>query len=77
TWGETTRWTAGKSVLENARDNDFQIVTTAEQMAALTEANQDKPVLGLFTPGNMPRMFNESVPTPGKPTTYETCTINE
>ena len=76
TWGETTRWTAGKSVLENARDNDFQIVTTAEQMAALTEANQDKPVLGLFTPGNMPRMFNESVPTPGKPENYETCTIN-
>ena len=61
-WDQTT-WTAGKTVLENARDNNYQVVTTASELAAITEANADKPVLGLFSEGNMPRTLQQTIPT--------------
>lgn len=77
TWGDTTKWTAGKSVVDNARDNGFQVVTTADELAAVTNANQDAPVLGLFSPGNMPRMFNETVPTTdGASLPAQSCEFN-
>ncbi|AKK12119.1 alkaline phosphatase [Corynebacterium uterequi] len=57
-------WNKGKSVVDNARDNHgFQVVTNLDEMEALTEANQDKPVLGLFSEGNMPRLYEQSIPT--------------
>lgn len=52
-----TNWTAGKTVLENAKDNGFQVVTTADELSAITKADQDNPVLGLFHPGNMTTRF--------------------
>ena len=61
-WDQTT-WTAGKSVLENAKDNNYQVVTTAAELGGITEASADKPVLGLFSEGNMPRVLNQTVPT--------------
>ncbi|MGV0436810.1 alkaline phosphatase [Corynebacterium mastitidis] len=39
---------------DQARERGYQLPTNAEELAAITEANQDKPVLGLFSEGNMP-----------------------
>ena len=58
--GDTT-WTKGKTVLDNARDNGFEIVNDAESLDAVK--NSDKPVLGLFSPSHMPRIYKETVPT--------------
>src|SRR5699024_150928 len=33
---------------------DFNVVRTADELAAVDSAGQDRPLLGLFTPGNMP-----------------------
>ncbi|MGN6464323.1 MAG: alkaline phosphatase [Rhizobiaceae bacterium] len=44
----------GKSLLEQAQERGFEIVTDLGGMNALAEAGQDHPVLGLFAPGNMP-----------------------
>ena len=53
------------------------MVTTADELAAVTSADQDAPVLGLFSPGNMPRMFNETVPTTdGASLTAQSCEFN-
>lgn len=58
--GDTT-WTKGKTVLDNARDNGFEIVNDAKSLDAVK--NSDKPVLGLFSPSHMPRIYKETVPT--------------
>lgn len=63
TWDDTTRWTKGNTVLENAKANGYQVVTNADELDAVTAADQEHPVLGLFASGNMPRNFLESVPT--------------
>ncbi len=52
-----TTWTKGSSVLDNAKDNGFQVVTTAEELKAVTKADQDTPLLGLFHDGNMTTRF--------------------
>ncbi|TKU77564.1 alkaline phosphatase [Citrobacter sp. wls710] len=44
----------GKTLREQAQARGYQIVSDAETLAAITEANQDKPLLGLFSEGNMP-----------------------
>ena len=43
-----------KTLLDQAKERGFQIVTNADELKALTAANNDKPVLGLFSEGNMP-----------------------
>ncbi|WPF65538.1 MULTISPECIES: alkaline phosphatase [unclassified Corynebacterium] len=43
-----------KTLLEQARERGYQLPTNAEELSKITEANQDKPVLGLFSEGNMP-----------------------
>lgn len=43
-----------KTLLDQAKERGFAVVTNAEELKAVTAANQDKPVLGLFAPGNMP-----------------------
>ena len=50
-------------MLDNAKDNGYQVVTNASELDAIAEANADKPVLGLFSEGNMPRVLNQSIPT--------------
>lgn len=74
-WDQTT-WTAGKSVLENAKDNNYQVVTTASELGGITEASADKPVLGLFSEGNMPRVLNQTVPTTDAEKATATCEAN-
>lgn len=44
----------GKTVLDLAKEGGYQLPTTAAELDKITEANQDKPVLGLFSEGNMP-----------------------
>ncbi|MGV8855256.1 MAG: alkaline phosphatase [Devosia sp.] len=44
----------GKTLMEQAEALGFTVVSTADELKALTVANQDKPVIGLFAEGNMP-----------------------
>lgn len=44
---------AGKTLLQQATDRGYQVVTDAAGLAGVTQANQSTPVLGLFAPGNM------------------------
>ena len=56
-------WRKDTSVLDNARQQGFQIVENASALQTLTEADQEHPVLGLFAPGNMPRIWSRTTPT--------------
>ncbi|WP_053143990.1 alkaline phosphatase [Erwinia billingiae] len=56
TFSETAKageW-QGKTLEEQAKLRGYQWVSDLNGMTAITEANQDKPVLGLFAQGNMP-----------------------
>nr|WP_318382451.1 alkaline phosphatase [uncultured Enterobacter sp.] len=56
TFGETAtagEW-KGKTLREQAQMRGYQMVSDATTLAAITDANQDKPLLGLFSDGNMP-----------------------
>ena len=44
----------GKTLREHAQVRGYQMVSDAASLEAITEANQDKPLLGLFSEGNMP-----------------------
>ncbi|UXY13432.1 alkaline phosphatase [Kosakonia sp. ML.JS2a] len=44
----------GKTLREQAQARGYQLVGDASTLAAITEANQGKPLLGLFSDGNMP-----------------------
>ncbi|AIT61000.1 alkaline phosphatase [Corynebacterium doosanense] len=44
----------GKTLLDQAKERGYQVPTTSEELEAITEANEDAPVLGLFSEGNMP-----------------------
>jgi len=44
----------GKSLEVQAKERNFQIVRTASELDAISKADQDAPVLGLFADGNMP-----------------------
>ena len=69
-----TKWKAGKSVLDNAKDNGFQIAETASDLEKITSADQSKPVLGLFSPGNMETTFAPSLAVKGGATLEpQTC----
>lgn len=56
TFSETAKageW-QGKTLEEQAKLRGYQWVSDLNGMNAISEANQDKPVLGLFADGNMP-----------------------
>lgn len=44
----------GKTLREQAQARGYQLVSDAASLAAISTANQDKPLLGLFADGNMP-----------------------
>lgn len=50
TGGEYT----GKTLQVQAKERGFQIVRNASELASVTKADQDAPLLGLFADGNMP-----------------------
>ena len=44
----------GKTLREQAQARGYQLVNDATSLAAISQANQDTPLLGLFSEGNMP-----------------------
>ncbi len=44
----------GKTLREQAQARGYQLVNDAASLNAVTEVNQQKPLLGLFADGNMP-----------------------
>ncbi|RDK84610.1 alkaline phosphatase [Enterobacillus tribolii] len=44
----------GKTLLQQAQERGYQLVDNLTALNGLTQANQQKPVLGLFADGNMP-----------------------
>lgn len=55
----------GRTLEVQAKDEGYQIVTNADELDAVTEANQDSPLLGLFADGNMPVRWNGPVASRG------------
>lgn len=55
----------GQTLDEQAAARGYQRVTTAAELAAVTEANQSRPLLGLFTPGNLPVRWTGPAATVG------------
>lgn len=47
------RWT-GKTLLDQAQARGFNLVTNLDALKRVRQADQDKPLLGLFSAGNMP-----------------------
>lgn len=45
---------AGQTLEVQAKERGYQIVRTAGELEAVTRADQDQPVLGLFADGNLP-----------------------
>lgn len=45
---------AGKTLFEQAQARGFQLVSNLQELQAITKADQNTPVLGLFSEGNMP-----------------------
>ncbi|MGD8149877.1 alkaline phosphatase [Ornithinimicrobium sp. Y1694] len=67
----------GLTLEEQAKQRGFQYVTTEAELEALTEANQDAPVMGLFSGRNMPVKFQEFYATPdGASLAPHTCQVN-
>ena len=66
----------GQTLFSQASDRGYQLVDDATELAALTEANQQKPVLGLFTPGNFPTRFAPTTATVGGADAPVTCAPN-
>lgn len=44
----------GRTLFEQAEDRGYQLVSDADGLAGVSTADQNAPVLGLFTPGNFP-----------------------
>jgi alkaline phosphatase len=53
----------GKTLAEQAKALGYNYITQKGQLAGVTRADQDKPVLGLFAPGNLPVKFAPLVAT--------------
>ncbi|MBB6124862.1 alkaline phosphatase [Sphingobium subterraneum] len=47
------RW-KGKTLAVQARERGYRVVTTQAELDSVTVAERKQPLLGLFTPGNMP-----------------------
>lgn len=68
----------GKTVLADAEERGYQIPKTAKELEEIKEANQDKPVLGLFGDGNLPvRWKGPKAEKQGYLQDAEKCTENE
>jgi alkaline phosphatase len=70
------RW-KDKTLLEQADDRGFRVVKTASQLDAVSFADQNRPLLGLFTDGNFPVRWAGPAATPdGATTPGVRCTPN-
>ncbi|UOE45542.1 alkaline phosphatase [Agromyces larvae] len=55
----------GETLFDQAVDRGYQVVGDADGLDAVTAADQNAPLLGLFTPGNFPTRYAETVATAG------------
>ncbi|CDP50830.1 Alkaline phosphatase [Devosia sp. DBB001] len=53
----------GKTLLDQAKERGFVLVSNLDELNAIKAASQDAPVLGLFSPGNMPVRWKGPVAT--------------
>ena len=66
-----------KTLLEQANDRGYQVVSDKTGLSQITSADQKKPVLGLFAQGNMPVRWTGPAATPtGGTTPAARCTDN-
>lgn len=56
---------AGKTLFDQARERGYRVLDTPAGLSGVTTANQTRPVLGLFTPGNFPTRFLPTLATAG------------
>lgn len=66
----------GQTLFDQAADRGYQVVKTPDELAAVTKADQKKPLLGLFTSGNFPTRYAATTATVGGASTPVTCTEN-
>ena len=55
----------GKTLEQQAKDRGYNYITAKNDLAGVSYADQKKPLLGLFSPGNMPVKFAPLLATPG------------
>lgn len=55
----------GDTLFSQASQRGYQVVSDSSGLAAVRTANQSKPVLGLFTPGNFPTRYAPTTATVG------------
>uniref|UniRef100_A0A942SZL7 Alkaline phosphatase n=1 Tax=Neobacillus citreus TaxID=2833578 RepID=A0A942SZL7_9BACI len=68
---------AGKTLFEQADARGYQVVDDAAGLAAVRSADQEQPLLGLFTPGNFPTRYAPTTATVGGADAAPTrCTPN-
>lgn len=79
TFNETAKagtW-SGKTLLQQSTARGYQVVTDKAGLAAIGRADQTKPVLGLFSPGNMPtRWVGPAATTDGGSKPAARCSAN-
>ncbi|WP_083513794.1 alkaline phosphatase [Curtobacterium luteum] len=67
----------GKTLFEQADERGYQLVDDAAGLAAVRRADQEAPLLGLFTPGNFPTRYAPTTATVGGADAAPTrCTPN-
>lgn len=68
----------GQTLFEQAKARGFQLVSTLDELKAITKADQEAPVLGLFSEGNMPIRLKGPQATKGGNLTGEVvkCEVN-
>ncbi|GGF43557.1 alkaline phosphatase [Marmoricola endophyticus] len=68
---------AGKTLRAQAQQRGYNVINNAKQLKAVTRADQDAPLLGTFSQGNMPVKFAPLNATPtGADGDARTCTAN-
>lgn len=68
---------AGETLFEQADERGYQVVDDAAGLAAVRTADQRRPLLGLFTPGNFPTRYAPTTATVGGASNAPTrCTPN-
>ncbi|MFT0211496.1 alkaline phosphatase [Pseudomonas sp. F1_0610] len=67
-----------KTLMEQAKERGYQVVTDTKQLHNLTLANQKQPVIGLFAEGNMPiRWLGPQAKYKGSTEKAITCKVND
>ena len=67
----------GLTLLQQAQVRNYQVVRNSAELAAVTKANQNRPVLGLFADGNLPtRWVGPAATADGGKKSAARCTPN-